>query len=82
MSLERLQIITTAGDLIRARTRGMVQNLTIELKEDRVILKGKSKTFWGKQLATQAALSVLRDEFGFSLVNDIEVLDFRAESVL
>ncbi|MGC1272921.1 MAG: hypothetical protein WBC44_04385 [Planctomycetaceae bacterium] len=55
---------------VRLRTGGMIHGLHVEVGSDRVVLTGRTSTFYSKQLATHAALDVLDDQ---TLSNLIEV---------
>jgi hypothetical protein len=56
---------------IAHRTGGQVRDLEVESSEDHIIIRGRSRTYYMKQLAQEAAL----DESGDRciLVNEIEV---------
>ena len=55
---------------IQFRTHGRVHRLIVELCDQLVVLHGKTKTYYSKQLAQHAALELMG---GRSLVNAIEV---------
>ena len=55
---------------VRMRTGGMIHGLHVEVGGDRVILTGRTSTFYSKQLATHATLDLLDDQ---TLNNLIEV---------
>lgn len=44
---------------VRVRTGRRVQNLTIELNPDRVVLRGRSSSYYVKQLAQQGIREIL-----------------------
>ena len=56
---------------VQCRTRHAIQNLDVRIIDASVILTGKTRTFYAKQLATQAAQEIARD-VPFS--NNIEVI--------
>ena len=55
---------------IRIRTGGTIYGLRVDVHDDRVILSGRTTTYYNKQLATHAALSA---EANRDLSNEIEV---------
>ena len=55
---------------IQIRLPGRVRRLTVNVKENAVVLAGKCSTFYTKQLAQHVAMGVLEDE---RLINNIEV---------
>ena len=56
---------------VQFKTYGRVRRLAIELGDRSVVLHGKTKTYYFKQLAQHAALEILGDRH---LVNAIEVV--------
>ena len=63
--------------LVRSRTGGMIRELRVEVLNDTIVLTGRTATYYTKQLATHAALGLLKDT---TLTNDIEVVhDCRAK---
>jgi len=75
MLSHRTAIIADLADRLETnitrRTCGQVRDLRILASDDRVVLRGRSRTYHVKQLAQEAAL----DETGGTpaLVNEIEV---------
>ena len=68
---ETLELADRVLAKIVRRTGGQVRELRVEADEERVVLRGRSRTYHVKQLAQEAAL----DETGGwpSLANEIEV---------
>lgn len=56
---------------IQDRTGGQVRNLRVEVQPERVILYGRSPSYYCKQLASQAGLEHAADRL---LTNAIDVL--------
>jgi hypothetical protein len=56
---------------LRARLRGRVQELRLEQSEGGLILRGCSRTYYGKQLAQHAVMDAVNLPI---LANEIEVL--------
>lgn len=68
---EPLQDLTsTIKHRIHSRTHGRVWNLHVEINGQAVILRGRTSTYYTKQLAQHGALEILA---GNSVVNHIEV---------
>ena len=59
------------GEAVQSRTGGNVRELHVEMDDRRVVLTGRTSTYYSKQLATHAVYDVLT---GAELTNDIEVL--------
>ena len=57
--------------LVRSRTGGMIREFRVEVLNDTIVLTGRTATYYTKQLATHAALGLLKDA---TLNNDIEVV--------
>ena len=57
--------------VVRSRTGGMIRELRVEVLDDEIVLTGRTATYYTKQLATHAALGLLKDA---ALTNDIEVV--------
>jgi osmotically-inducible protein OsmY len=55
---------------IHSRTHGRVWNLHVEIDGQAVVLRGRTSTYYTKQLAQHGALEITN---GKSVVNDIEV---------
>lgn len=56
--------------LVQCRTSGRIRDLRIEAYSDRVVMSGRTNTYYAKQLAQQAAMELA----GLGqLRNDIEV---------
>lgn len=55
---------------ISSKTRGQVRDLQVESRDRQIILRGRSRTYYIKQVAQQAALDGSGD---LMLVNEIEV---------
>ena len=56
--------------VVRQQTGGVIRGLRVEVGDDRVILTGRTTTYYHKQLATHAALAALGE---LALSNRIEV---------
>jgi hypothetical protein len=56
---------------IQERTHGRVGDLHVEARDGRVVVRGRTRTYYLKQFAQVAALEVLGA--GRTLVNDIQV---------
>lgn len=52
------------------RTGGLVSQLRVDVYGREVVLSGRAVSYYGKQLATHAALDAVRDN---TITNDIEV---------
>ncbi len=52
------------------RTAGLVSQLRVDVFGREVVLSGRAVSYYGKQLATHAALDAVRDN---TVTNDIEV---------
>ena len=61
------------GEAVRSRTGGNVRELHVDVEPEqrRVVLTGRTSTYYSKQLATHAVYDVMN---GAELTNDIEVL--------
>ena len=55
---------------IHSRTHGRVWNLHVEIDGQAVVLRGRTSTYYTKQLAQHGVLEITSDK---SVVNDIEV---------
>ena len=55
---------------IQARTHGQVRELRVELADERVVIEGRARTYYAKQLAQHGAMDVLS---GQTIVNRIVV---------
>jgi BON domain len=55
---------------IHSRTHGRVWNLHVEIDGQAVVLRGRTSTYYTKQLAQHGALEITSDK---AVVNDIEV---------
>jgi hypothetical protein len=60
---------------ITQRTSGRVQLLEVEVKGDTVIVRGRSPSYYIKQLALQGVLDVLAAHASMHFVHNIEVAD-------
>ena len=63
-------LTSTIKHRIHSRTHGRVWNLHVEFNGQAVVLRGRTTTYYTKQLAQHGALEILS---GQPLVNDIEV---------
>lgn len=64
------RVVERIERVVRLRTGGTIRGLRVEVGEERVTLKGRTSTFFSKQLATSAALGAVGEK---SLSNLIEV---------
>ena len=55
---------------VQNRTGGMIRDLRVEVLDGAVLISGRTATYYNKQLATHAAMSVLEN---VALNNEIEV---------
>lgn len=55
---------------IHERTNGMVLDLSVEVQEVEVVISGRCRNYYTKQLATHAVIDAVR---GMTLSNNIEV---------
>ncbi|MFQ5731566.1 MAG: hypothetical protein ACE5KM_06400 [Planctomycetaceae bacterium] len=62
--VEQLEVV------VKARTNGLVRNLSIARYGNEVVLSGTTHTYYTKQLATHAVYEALQ---GVTLTNNIEV---------
>jgi len=69
-SLSPQSLEETIERVVRSRTNGMIRNLRIEIVNEEVIISGRTKTYYAKQLATHATLDAVKS---LILINDIEV---------
>ena len=63
-------LTSTIKHRIHSRTHGRVWNLHVEFNGQAVVLRGRTATYYTKQLAQHGALEILS---GQPVVNDIEV---------
>jgi len=56
--------------LVQRRTGGQIRGLHVEVYQDRVIISGRTSTYYSKQLAQHAAMDAAGHE---CLSNEIEV---------
>ena len=63
-------LTSTIKHRIHSRTHGRVWNLHVEFNGQVVVLRGRTATYYTKQLAQHGALEILN---GQPVVNDIEV---------
>lgn len=57
---------------IQQQTGGGIMELEVEVSREGVLLKGRCETFYSKQLAQHAAMSIATDK---PLINSIQVAD-------
>lgn len=55
---------------VHNRTGGTILDLRVSVQEGEVLISGRTSTYYNKQIATHAALSLLQD---VRLINNIEV---------
>jgi hypothetical protein len=55
---------------VRSRTGGSIRGLVVQVRDEEVVLSGRTSSYYNKQLATHAALEALED---VPLSNEIEV---------
>ncbi len=56
---------------IQARTHGQVRELSVELADEQIVISGRARTHYAKQLAQHGAMDV---SDGQTIVNRIEVV--------
>lgn len=64
------RVVERIERVVRLKTGGMIQGLRVEVGDELVTLKGRTTTFFCKQLATSAAMPALGER---TLNNLIEV---------
>ena len=69
-SLSSQSLEETLEGVVRSRTNGMIRNLRVEIVNGEIIISGRAKTYYAKQLATHATLDAVKS---VTLINDIEV---------
>lgn len=55
---------------VRSRTGASIRGLSVQVRDEEVVLTGRTSSYYNKQLATHAALDALED---VPLSNEIEV---------
>ncbi|MDB5353233.1 MAG: hypothetical protein JWN86_4480 [Planctomycetota bacterium] len=55
---------------IQARTHGQVRELSVELADQQVVIRGRARTYYAKQLAQHGVMDLID---GQTIVNRIEV---------
>ena len=70
-NMSLLELADRLESRIVRRTGGQVRDLRVVAIEDRVVLRGRSRTYHAKQLAQEAALD--EADGPLALVNEIEV---------
>lgn len=61
---------STVAAKIQARTHGQVRELHVEMVDDEVVINGRARTYYAKQLAQHSAMDCL---CGRAIVNRIVV---------
>ncbi len=56
---------------VLARTGGRIRGLRVQLSGDRLVITGRTSTYYSKQLATHAAIDAAETAFGVQ--NEVEV---------
>lgn len=56
---------------VLARTGGRIRGLRVQLSGDRLVITGRTSTYYSKQLATHAAIDAA--EMAFAVQNEVEV---------
>ena len=69
-STEKLDLVDQVEQAVQVRTGGRIRDLQILLSEGRVIVSGRTSTYYLKQLATHAIRDAVDD---LSVQNDVEV---------
>ena len=64
------ELTSTIKHRIHSRTHGRVWNLHVEFSGQFIVLRGRTSTYYTKQLAQHGALEILSDK---AILNDIEV---------
>ena len=70
LPMKRQMVVEQVERLIREKTNGLIRGLRVEILPGRVILSGRTTTYYLKQLATHAVLDAIHDS---ELTNSIEV---------
>jgi osmotically-inducible protein OsmY len=70
MSADQEKLAARIERHIRRQTSDKVRELRVEVTDDRILIKGRCGTFYCKQLAQHAAMTLAGQE---SLVNQIDV---------
>lgn len=72
---QSIEISTTLLDrierFVHSRTSGMVRDLQVEALDGRVVISGRSSTYYVKQLVTHGAQAAAE---GIDLRNDVQVV--------
>jgi len=71
LSADRQVLADHVERVVSEKTRGMIRGLRVEVRPGEVILSGRARTYYAKQLATHAVLDAIEDA---ALTNAIEVL--------
>ena len=66
-------IVLQANQAITGDTRRSILDLSVELRGDTVVLKGRVERYYPKQMAQQAVIDLVHAK-GFQLLNEIEVM--------
>jgi len=69
-STEMLDLVDQVEQAVQVRTGGRIRDLQIRLSEGRVIVSGRTSTYYLKQLATHAIRDAVDD---LSVQNDVDV---------
>lgn len=56
---------------VHSRTNGRIRGLRVHVQDGRVVLTGRTSTYYNKQLATHAALDAA--DAAFAVQNEVEV---------
>lgn len=63
-------LASTLVSRIQARTHGQVRELRVELADERIVIRGRARTYYAKQLAQHGAMDY---SGGQTIVNQIVV---------
>lgn len=71
-------VVERIEHFIQSQTNGMIRDLIVDVVGESVVISGRTKTYYTKQLATHAVLSTVSDLIASDgnavvLTNDIEV---------
>jgi hypothetical protein len=65
------QLEERVEQVVQSRTSGRIRGLRVQIADGRLIITGRTSTYYNKQLATHAALDVA--SAGCAVQNEVEV---------
>ena len=69
-STQPQQLVRSIEQRIMTRTHGRIRGLEVEIADESVVLRGRTSTYYAKQLAQHGALEILADQ---PILNAIQV---------